>query len=392
MTFVETVSTVRTRTARAWRRWYGLATVVLSAVIVLPALTQPAAADPISDAQNQESQLVAQIAHMGTRIHQLTQTYDAASQRAELAATQAGQDRIKLESTQRDVDASRTLLRRQGVDAYTFNVSGTAGVRVTTGNPAVDLLVRREYLSVATGTVSDTIDRLRVDLATLRSWGESLRAEQRVEARAADQAAAARGSALAEATRAEGALAQVRGRLSSLIAQAQAAQEAQARAAAAAAARQASAQQAAAAAARAVAARASTATLSRAAPVITQGLPVSGGLLSAVRAQLSAPAPPPPPPPATPPPPRPAPPPSGGGAGGVWAALRQCESGGNYAENTGNGFYGAYQFAQATWTGLGYPGRPDLEPPAMQDQAAQKLQAQQGWGPWPTCAAALGLL
>jgi hypothetical protein len=287
------------------------------------------------------------------------------------------------------------------VNAYTFNLSETAGSRLATGNPAVDLLVRREYLSVATGTVRDTIDRLRVDLATLHAWGDSLRAEQRVEARAADQAGAARGAALAEATRAEGALAQVRGRLSGLIAQAQAAQAAQAEAAAAASARAAAARQAAAAAAaRTLASHTITAApVNRSAALITQGLPVAGGLISAVRAQVSAPAPPARPAPAPrparglpPTPPPPPPPPPGGGAGGVWAALRQCESGGNYAENTGNGFYGAYQFAQATWTGLGYPGRPDLEPPAMQDQAAQKLQAQQGWAPWPTCAAALGLL
>ena len=78
-------------------------------------------------------------------------------------------------------------------------------------------------------------------------------------------------------------------------------------------------------------------------------------------------------------------------AGGVWAALRQCESGGNYQENTGNGFYGAYQFTASTWTGLGYPGRPDQEPPAMQDQAAQRLQARSGWGQWPACSRKLGL-
>jgi hypothetical protein len=72
--------------------------------------------------------------------------------------------------------------------------------------------------------------------------------------------------------------------------------------------------------------------------------------------------------------------------------LRECESGDNYRENTGNGFYGAYQFSEPTWAGLGYPGRPDLEPPSMQDQAAMKLQAEQGWAPWPACAAALGLV
>jgi hypothetical protein len=78
-------------------------------------------------------------------------------------------------------------------------------------------------------------------------------------------------------------------------------------------------------------------------------------------------------------------------AGGVWAALRQCESGGNYQENTGNGFYGAYQFSASTWTSLGYPGRPDQEPPAMQDAAAQKLQSRSGWGQWPACSRKLGL-
>jgi hypothetical protein len=76
----------------------------------------------------------------------------------------------------------------------------------------------------------------------------------------------------------------------------------------------------------------------------------------------------------------------------VWLQLRECESGDNYRANTGNGFYGAYQFSQQTWSGLGYPGRPDLEPPALQDQAAIKLQAESGWAPWPACAAALGLI
>ena len=82
---------------------------------------------------------------------------------------------------------------------------------------------------------------------------------------------------------------------------------------------------------------------------------------------------------------------SGGGSGGVWLQLRECESGDNYRANTGNGFYGAYQFSQQTWNNLGYPGRPDLESPAMQDAAAVKLEAQAGWGQWPACAAALGL-
>ena len=75
----------------------------------------------------------------------------------------------------------------------------------------------------------------------------------------------------------------------------------------------------------------------------------------------------------------------------VWAELRDCESGGNYAEDTGNGFYGAYQFAPGTWTALGYSGLPNEAPPAVQDAAAQQLQSRSGWGQWPGCSAKLGL-
>lgn len=78
-------------------------------------------------------------------------------------------------------------------------------------------------------------------------------------------------------------------------------------------------------------------------------------------------------------------------AGGVWAELRQCESGGNYAEDTGNGYYGAYQFLPSTWWALGFSGMPNQASPAVQDEAARMLLQRQGWGAWPACSAALGL-
>jgi Transglycosylase-like domain len=76
--------------------------------------------------------------------------------------------------------------------------------------------------------------------------------------------------------------------------------------------------------------------------------------------------------------------------GDVWAKLRACESGGRYTTNSGNGFYGAYQFHPRTWRGLGYPGLPHLAPPEMQDEAARKLQARSGWGQWPACSRRIG--
>ncbi len=75
----------------------------------------------------------------------------------------------------------------------------------------------------------------------------------------------------------------------------------------------------------------------------------------------------------------------------VWAKLRKCESGGRYDINTGNGFYGAYQFAVTTWRRLGYSGYPHEAAPAVQDEAARKLQAMSGWGQWPACSRKLGL-
>jgi resuscitation-promoting factor RpfA len=76
----------------------------------------------------------------------------------------------------------------------------------------------------------------------------------------------------------------------------------------------------------------------------------------------------------------------------TWAQLRACEASGNYATNTGNGFYGAYQFDARTWHGLGYPGLASQAAPAVQDQAALRLYQSRGWEPWPSCSAKLGLV
>jgi hypothetical protein len=76
----------------------------------------------------------------------------------------------------------------------------------------------------------------------------------------------------------------------------------------------------------------------------------------------------------------------------VWAKLRLCEAGGNYARNSGNGYYGAYQYNIGTWANfMGY-ARPDLAPPAVQDEKARLTQAARGWAPWPSCARKLGLM
>ena len=74
-----------------------------------------------------------------------------------------------------------------------------------------------------------------------------------------------------------------------------------------------------------------------------------------------------------------------------FARLAACESGGNYSINTGNGYYGAYQFDLSTWRSVGFSGRPDQASRATQDEAARRLQAARGWSPWPACSRKLGL-
>jgi peptidoglycan hydrolase-like protein with peptidoglycan-binding domain len=73
-----------------------------------------------------------------------------------------------------------------------------------------------------------------------------------------------------------------------------------------------------------------------------------------------------------------------------WYRLRMCESSNNYAINTGNGYYGAYQFNLSTWQSVGGAGYPNQATPAEQDKRALILYRMRGWQPW-TCAGIVGL-
>ena len=75
----------------------------------------------------------------------------------------------------------------------------------------------------------------------------------------------------------------------------------------------------------------------------------------------------------------------------TWDSLAQCESGGNWATNTGNGYAGGLQFSASTWAAHGGTGSPANASRAQQIAVAEKVQASQGWGAWPACAAKLGL-
>ncbi len=72
-------------------------------------------------------------------------------------------------------------------------------------------------------------------------------------------------------------------------------------------------------------------------------------------------------------------------AGHNWDAVAQCESGGNWSINTGNGYYGGLQFSQSTWAANGGTGVASNASREEQIRVAENVLASQGPGAWPVC-------
>ncbi len=78
----------------------------------------------------------------------------------------------------------------------------------------------------------------------------------------------------------------------------------------------------------------------------------------------------------------------------TWDKLAQCESSGNWAINSGNGFYGGLQFTPSTWKAFGgtkYASSAQYASRSEQIEIAEKVLDGQGWGAWPACSRKLGL-
>ncbi|MFG3656142.1 transglycosylase family protein [Streptomyces sp. NPDC047706] len=79
--------------------------------------------------------------------------------------------------------------------------------------------------------------------------------------------------------------------------------------------------------------------------------------------------------------------------GGVWDRIAQCESGGDWHINTGNGYYGGLQFSAGTWRAYGgtaYAPTADQASREQQIAVATQVQRAQGWGAWPVCSTRAG--
>ena len=86
--------------------------------------------------------------------------------------------------------------------------------------------------------------------------------------------------------------------------------------------------------------------------------------------------------------------PANAASGSTWDQLAQCESGGNWAINTGNGYYGGLQISRSTWHAHGggrFAARPDRASKRQQIRVATRIKHSQGWGAWPACSARIGV-
>lgn len=83
--------------------------------------------------------------------------------------------------------------------------------------------------------------------------------------------------------------------------------------------------------------------------------------------------------------------PASADTGSTWDQLAECESGGNWNIDTGNGYRGGLQFQQSTWEAFGGSGNPAEASKSEQIRVAENVQQGQGWGAWPACSAQLGL-
>lgn len=308
-----------------------MATMVL---VTLFAGTVPASADQIEVKRAEASAIATKLDEQADQIVALDIEYRRAKDAMDDAQAAIVQAETEMAAATRRQSDIKRALASQAQDAYVLGGSVSV-LRFLIRTNQDDAVARRAYLRIVTGQDRQILGQLkavREDLADKRERLDAARRRARAEA---DGLASDR-DALDRIIRSQRALlANVNGELASLVAAEQARRDAE------------EARQAQAAAAAAAAAR----------PVVTPG-----------RGAPDAPSPPVVPIAAS------------SSVADAFACIKQLESGNNYSTPGG----GAYQFQDSTWQSLGYSGTASDAPPAVQDEAALKLQSQAGWAPWTT--------
>lgn len=282
------------------------------------------------------------------------------------------------------VAVDRTQVLEAAVSAYVTSGSDNGLTLLLDGN-AGTLAAGQTYLRVASDALGAAVTRLRDDEHHLDISLSIQRHVATSAAQALHQTDVARARVIGTVATERTLLAHVNGQLAVLVRAQELAREralalAQQAVARAAAERAAAAATAAAAAAAAAAKSSAGSTGSTTTTTTTAGANSSGGTSGSAG---------PPAPSGTPPPGTSAIP--SGTLSQDFATIRNCESSDDYSLDTGNGYYGAYQFSLGTWQGLGGAGLPSAAAPAIQDAKAYELYLGSGWSSWPECAAIAGL-
>ena len=308
-------------------------------LVTLVAAAGPVRAGDLEDKQAQASAIAAKLDQQAQSIVEADREQRRAADRLADADTDVARAEADLAASGRRQDEASRLLVAHAQSAYAGGGSiGFLGqmARAT----ASDAGARRTYLGVATKEDQQAIGRLRAANPDLTARRKSL-ADARKAAAAQAEAAASDVAQLQGAIATQRALlVKVNGDLVQLVAAEQAKRDAES--------------------ARLAAARQTTVPTTKA--PATKAAP-AGSDAPATTATTVAPV-------AI----------LGGSNDATFACIRQLESGNNYKAPGG----GAYQFQDATWHSLGYSGTASDYPPAVQDEAARKLQARDGWSPWTT--------
>ncbi len=332
------------------QRLVGRVVASIAGLIVLvspPAFQVAAYGATQSSLQAQVASITSQISNQSVQIHQLAVSRSVAqSQLVTLNAQLAGEQK-QLASASATVGEKKGLLAKIAISQY-MNLNSASSVFAELSMSQADFLARTEYERVMGLDVSSAIASYN---ASLKSLDQSVSATKRLQQAVVAEEAQIDNESTSLShtiTSEQKTLSSVNGQIQQLVQQ-QLAQQL------------------------AAAAKASKAKIQ--ANIQSQGVPSANGISQT---------------------------PTNGGQVGNWgghpapvtsaalSALRNCESGGNYQDDTGNGYYGAYQFSVSTWQGMGYPGIPSDAPPSLQDQAASRLAAN-GWYSWPECALLIGL-
>jgi cell wall-associated NlpC family hydrolase len=199
----------------------------LGGALSLTALqSSPAAADQLSDAQAQASQLTAQIAAQTNQMSALDEQYDQAQLRAAQLDQQVQGAQAQLAQTQSQVNSLEAQLRRQAIAAY-IEGQPSSNLAVVLGSTEQNLALRQHYLDTAAGNETDTIDDLHLAREVLKARELALEVDQNQAHQAVEQVGSARQAVAAEAAQAQATLSQVKGQIATLVSQQQAAEAAQ---------------------------------------------------------------------------------------------------------------------------------------------------------------------